>query len=214
VTLLTYWNNHAVIGPSYRGAAIPSSPCPWPSAACENMSELEQGLPSSVCTHGLFMPAVSMSVTPLQSRPNPAYSALSLKFTLSPLRCPTLTAPGIPPRLGFRTLSQGHQWQLPLLALRHSIASKSRCFAYVAGSTAVLARLDDELQLSRRFHRAHPTAVPSKPPASNAGLSTPITSAADARYRSLTPVRERGMSSSVGAGSSIGDWGDSPSSRT
>ena len=165
------------------------------------------------------MTAISMSVTPLQTRQNPAYSALGLKLTPSNSPYHRSAAPRSPNRSTRPGLDAG----LCLKAVIGTTTSsppafdcrtKGRCFAYVAGATAVLARLDEDFQLTRRFYRAHPTAIPTNSTNASAGLSTPTqATASDARYRSLTPLRESGISS-VGAGSPIGDWGDSPSSRT
>ena len=164
-----------------------------------------------------------MSVTPLKSRTNPAYTALGLKLT--PSNSPYSRASGArsPHRLARPYGDSG----LTLIGILGTTTTsppafdclpKQRLFAWVAGATVIVARLGDDLQqipwCTQRFYRAHPTAVPISTSPPNLGGSTPTqTASSDPRYRALTPLRESGITS-VGAGSPIGDWGESPSART
>ncbi len=94
--------------------------------------------------------------------------------------------------------------------------SSSKIFAYVAGASAVVIHLDDNLEPSQHFFRARPTAVPSVTVNDPSGApSTPKNTANDSRNRSVVSLRETvtGHSPATPYQAQL-DWSDSPSSKT
>ncbi|KAL1954390.1 hypothetical protein VTO42DRAFT_1205 [Malbranchea cinnamomea] len=87
----------------------------------------------------------------------------------------------------------------------------SRSFALCAGSAAVLAELDGELNLSQRFFRARPNATGLNPVPSYYNHGTPP-STPDTRTRSGTG--RSGLNGSSYGGSPNQDWGETNQSRT
>jgi hypothetical protein len=94
--------------------------------------------------------------------------------------------------------------------------SSSKIFAYVAGASAVVILLDDNLEPSQRFFRARPTAIPSIAiNDSSAAPSTPKNTANDSRNRSVASLRETVNSYSPSTPyAAQSDWSESPSSKT
>src|SRR5271156_2698181 len=153
-----------------------------------------------------------MSFTPSNSRIFGANTGLGLKLTPSNSPFP-------------RTPRSPHKARNPYeLSLRRIIGttvcspvgfdclSSSRIFAYVAGASAVVIHLDENLEPSQRFFRARPTAVPSIALSdASAAPSTPKNTANDSRNRSVASLREtiNGYSPSTQL-----EWIDSPSSKT
>ncbi|KAI9882239.1 MAG: Cytoplasmic glyoxalase II [Watsoniomyces obsoletus] len=92
--------------------------------------------------------------------------------------------------------------------------ASTRSIAYTAGGIAVVVSLDEDLRVSQRFFRARPTATPlasfPPPPAQIPGLGSPTT---DGRRRGGTPLRDVALTS-IGGLPSVGDWDDSPTSKT
>ncbi|KAH8677361.1 WD40-repeat-containing domain protein [Xylariales sp. PMI_506] len=138
-------------------------------------------------------------------------STPSSRLRLTPSNSPYL------PRLG-RSPHRGRASQDPRLTLKRVIGTtctsptgfdtSQSSFAYIAGGAVVVVDVDGE-DYTQRFFRARPTAVPVY---STTNLpyspSTPTTTpkANDSRGRSSAALRE----SSYG----VGDWAESPSSRT
>lgn len=87
----------------------------------------------------------------------------------------------------------------------------TRSFVYTAGGVAIVNTLDAELRVSRRFFRARPSITSLAPQVSSLH-SLPGGLASEARKLSLTPVRDGGGLAI--ASSSLGDWEDSPTSKT
>jgi hypothetical protein len=157
-----------------------------------------------------------MSFTPSSSRTFGANTGLGLKLTPSNSPYP-------------RTPRSPHKARNPYeLSLRRIIGTtvcspvgfdwlpSSTIFAYVAGASAVVIHLNENLEPSQRFFRARPTAVPSIALSdSSAAPSTPKNTANDSRNRSVASLREtiNGYSPSTPYTAQI-EWSDSPSSKT
>lgn len=88
----------------------------------------------------------------------------------------------------------------------------SRSFALCAGSAAILAEVDQDLNITQRFFRARPgaAAVNSTPSYYNTSVapSTP-----DSRTRTLHPVARGASNNSLLSASPSGELGDSTPSR-
>ncbi|KAI9819448.1 MAG: hypothetical protein M1832_004011 [Thelocarpon impressellum] len=150
---------------------------------------------------------------------NPAHTGLGLKLT--PSNSPFHRPPG-----GSRSPGKSSRVSTDACLSLKGITGTTTCvpsafdclpaarsFAYIAGAAAVLVRLDERQRMSQQFFRARPTAVPLAAASSLISPSTPTHAGAEVRNRTLTPLRDVGVSA-IGAGSPIGDWGDSPSSKT
>lgn len=89
----------------------------------------------------------------------------------------------------------------------------TRSFAYTAGAAAIVSTLDENFEVTQRFFRARPAAVPinNTPPAYSP--STPGGAPQETRNRTMASLRDAGVGYSPNA-SPMGDWGDSPSSKT
>lgn len=92
----------------------------------------------------------------------------------------------------------------------------SRSFAYTAGAAAVVASLDDDLEVSQRFFRARPNA-PTLTVAAGAPYSpgTPQHSAQESRNRAAASLRDAGIgySPSYGGGEDSGSGGKTWTAR-
>ncbi|KAI9844558.1 MAG: hypothetical protein M1837_005517 [Sclerophora amabilis] len=160
-------------------------------------------------------PATTISM----SRMNPAQSGIGLKLT--PSNSPYYRPSGA--KSPNKTSRQSNE--ASLLSLRRIIGitaaspsafdclETSKSFAYTAGAAAVFVKLGDSFQLSQRFFRARPTAVPSSSTSSSCNPSSPVGTLPGARSRYFGGGRDAGVSP-LGSDSPMGDWGDSPSSRT
>lgn len=84
-------------------------------------------------------------------------------------------------------------------------------FAYCAGSAAVLAQIDDGGDISYRFFRAQPTAIPIHPCVSFYNPTTP-TGTPESRRRTNLPFRQ-GTDERSSNGSSRRVWGEEGSSK-
>ncbi|KAI9751930.1 MAG: hypothetical protein M4579_005841 [Chaenotheca gracillima] len=160
-----------------------------------------------------------MPTTPSVTGINPAQSGMGLRLT--PSNSPYYRASGSrsPSKLS-------RNWNEPsLLSLKRIIgittaspnafdcSESHKTLAYTAGAAAVVVKLDGGPCTSQRFFRARPTVVPSSVPASSTTPSTPNGPFAASRARSLVSTRDGG-GSPLAPDSPMGDWGDSPSSRT
>jgi len=161
----------------------------------------------------------NMSFTPSNSRTFGANTGLGLKLT--PANSPYARTPRSPHRAR-------NQYELSLKRIVGTTVCSPlgfdslnsppslRIFAYVAGASAVVVHLDENLESSQRFFRARPTAVPavitSDP---SAAPSTPKNTANDSRNRTVASLREivGGYSPSTPYTTQI-DWSDSPTSKT
>src|SRR5205809_4701769 len=136
-----------------------------------------------------------MAFTPSNNRGNPANTGLGLK--LAPPNSPYYRAPGArSPNKSNRVAFESE------LSLKHIIGTttnstsgfdslpSSRSFAYTAGAAAVVVKLDDQLQVTQRFFRARPTAVPVNATASSYPPSTPMNSSVEPRNRTFASLRE------------------------
>ena len=88
---------------------------------------------------------------------------------------------------------------------------EKRQFAYCAGSAAVVATVEDDLNVAQRFFRARPTAGNSLRDGGSAFPSTPAP--IEARSRAFGHVRDHIIGGSP-LGASSRDWPDSPSGKT
>lgn len=157
-----------------------------------------------------------MSFTPSSSRTFGANTSLGLKLT--PSNSPYPRTPRSPHKAR-------NSYELSLRKIIGTTVcspvgfdclSSSRIFAYVAGASAVVIHLDENLEPSQRFFRARPTAVPSIALSdSSAAPSTPKNTANDSRNRSVASLREtiNGYSPSTLYTAQL-EWSDSPSSKT
>ncbi|KAI9844000.1 MAG: hypothetical protein M1838_002380, partial [Thelocarpon superellum] len=160
-----------------------------------------------------------MAVIPSHARTNPAHAALGLK--LSPSNSP-YGRPSAPRSPSKARRNHGQEAYLSLSSIVGTTTASPRAFdchpptrrfVHVAGAAAVLVHVDEELHTTQRFFRARPTVVPWNGTPSVTSPSTPTPSNADLRTRTLTPLRDASMGG-FGGGSPMGDWGDSPSSKT
>lgn len=95
-----------------------------------------------------------------------------------------------------------------------SVHGQSKSFALCAGSTAVLAELDDENNISQRFFRARPSATSINPVASFYNQnSTPATPEPKSRSLSVVRTNANGVGGSSYNGSPTTDWADAVNAR-
>jgi hypothetical protein len=87
----------------------------------------------------------------------------------------------------------------------------TRSFALCAGSAAILAEVDSDLNINQRFFRARPTAIAVNPVTSFYSQSTPPTTP-ETRRPSL--AAKSGTNASFYGASPGGDWTDATNSRT
>ncbi|KAF3052254.1 hypothetical protein E8E11_011338 [Didymella keratinophila] len=88
----------------------------------------------------------------------------------------------------------------------------ARCFAYTAGTAAVVATVDAQHNISQRFYRARPTTNPINPSSSiYGGPSTPTQN--ESRNRAAASLREVSIGASPLASPALNDWNDSPNNR-
>lgn len=139
-----------------------------------------------------------MSLTPSNSRMNPLNAASALRVTPQ-----TKLLPNQPPN---KTAQDGAGLSMSLQSIIGTTASSSSGFdclskvksiAICAGSVVVLFQLDADLNITRRYFRAVPTAVPinattsfhnqATPP----GRNRPADSPRDGRFGSISTVSPR-----------------------
>ncbi|KAF1929481.1 WD domain-containing protein [Didymella exigua CBS 183.55] len=88
----------------------------------------------------------------------------------------------------------------------------ARCFAYTAGTAAVVATVDDQHTISQRFYRARPTTNPVNSSSSiYGGPSTPTQN--ESRNRAAASLRDVSLGASPLASPALNDWSDSPNNR-
>ncbi|KAF3033687.1 hypothetical protein E8E12_003404 [Didymella heteroderae] len=88
----------------------------------------------------------------------------------------------------------------------------ARCFAYTAGTAAVVATVDDQHNISQRFYRARPTTNPINSSSSiYGGPSTPTQN--ESRNRAAASLRDVSIGASPLASPALNDWNDSPNNR-
>ncbi|KAJ4335242.1 hypothetical protein N0V87_006283 [Didymella glomerata] len=88
----------------------------------------------------------------------------------------------------------------------------TRCFAYTAGTAAVVATVDDQHNVSQRFYRARPTTNPINSSSSiYGGPSTPTQN--ESRNRAAASLRDVSIGASPLASPALNDWNDSPNNR-
>ena len=88
----------------------------------------------------------------------------------------------------------------------------ARCFAYTAGTAAVVATVDAQHNISQRFYRARPTTNPINSSSSiYGGPSTPTQN--ESRNRAAASLREVSVGASPLASPALNDWNDSPNNR-
>ncbi|KAL1652717.1 hypothetical protein SLS61_004699 [Didymella pomorum] len=88
----------------------------------------------------------------------------------------------------------------------------ARCFAYTAGTAAVVATVDAQHNISQRFYRARPTTNPINSSSSiYGGPSTPTQN--ESRNRAAASLREVSIGASPLASPALNDWNDSPNNR-
>lgn len=153
--------------------------------------------------------------TPLSSRSKLSAPLSSLKTT--PISSPALKSATKP------TSKPSYQCTLSLRTVIGTTTSNphgfschesSRTFALCAGSAAILAELDEDLNITQRFFRARPTAtgINSTPSYYNNNNSTPPTTP-DIRARTLQ-LASRSSGNGSPYASSPSEWGDSNIPRT
>ncbi|KAI9741190.1 MAG: hypothetical protein M1834_002903 [Cirrosporium novae-zelandiae] len=159
-----------------------------------------------------------MASTPSTSRVRPATSNNASGPFLSPATSP------YPNRRPPSRSQARSNWNQPSLSLRRVIGTTTsspcgfdslpseRTFALCAGSAAILAHLDDNLEISQRFFRARPQTNPVNPTVSFYSPSTP-TGTPENRNRTVASLRDAGFGVSA-TGSPGADWGDNSSSKT
>jgi WD40 repeat protein len=113
-----------------------------------------------------------------------------------------------PARLSLRRIIGTTTTSSSGLACHYSSGS----FAYCAGSAAVLAKLDENGEISYRFFRAHPTASPMNPSTSFYNPCSP-SSISESRRRTILSFRNSPDERSAN-GSPRRIWGDEGSSKT
>jgi mitogen-activated protein kinase binding protein 1 len=87
----------------------------------------------------------------------------------------------------------------------------ARKFAYTAGAAAVVAQVNDDLQVQQRFFKARPTLAGTGTEASGHVPATPTPN--ESRNRTLGHAKDRGLLSSP-LGAPGRDWSDSPTGRS
>ncbi|KAL9087853.1 MAG: hypothetical protein Q9165_006415 [Trypethelium subeluteriae] len=92
--------------------------------------------------------------------------------------------------------------------------TSKRRFAYTAGAAAVIADVDDDLDITQRFYRARPTITPSISPISHLGPGTPTKTVneQEPKNKTVSSLREAGVGRDP-ADSPTRNWADSPGSK-
>ncbi|KAF2404895.1 WD40 repeat-like protein [Trichodelitschia bisporula] len=91
--------------------------------------------------------------------------------------------------------------------------SSARSLAYTAGAAAVITTFDRDFQLTQRFYRARPTALPLNPSPSIYEPSTP-TSSSEFRKRPTGSLRDAGGATGSPFGTPSADYNDASGSKT
>ncbi|KAF2629520.1 WD repeat protein-like protein [Macroventuria anomochaeta] len=157
-----------------------------------------------------------MSLTPSNARMRDATLGAGIKLTPTPL---PFTATKNNPRSPVKAARAE-----ATLALRTVIGTTTstanafdslptaRCFAYTAGTAAVIATVDEQHNISQRFYRARPTTNPINSSSSiYGGPATPTQN--ESRNRITASLREAGLGASPHASPATNDWNDSPNNR-
>lgn len=154
-----------------------------------------------------------MALTPSQSRMNSSTWA----FRQTPSNSPFT-------RAGTVKISNKSSRADAGLSLKHVIGTTAnsanaiathppaRSLAFTAGAAAVLATFDSDLQVTQRFYRARPTAIPLNPTPIVYGPSTPVNPGGELRTRTAATLRDAGAGMSP-FGTPNGDWADSPGGK-
>lgn len=88
----------------------------------------------------------------------------------------------------------------------------ARCFAYTAGTAAVVATVDAQHSVTQRFYRARPTTNPINSSSSiYGGPSTPTQN--ESRNRAAASLRDVSVGAPPLAPSALNEWNDSPNNR-
>jgi hypothetical protein len=157
-----------------------------------------------------------MSLTPSNARMRDATLGAGLKLTPTP-------SPFTNPRANVRSPVKAARAEATL-TLRTVIGTttrtanafdslpSARCFAYTAGTAAVVATVDDQHNISQRFYRARPTTNPINSSSSiYGGPSTPTQN--ESRNRAAASLRDVSIGASSLASPALNDWNDSPNNR-
>src|SRR5436305_1260316 len=146
-----------------------------------------------------------MAFTPSNSRSHSANPGLGLKLTPSNTAFPRTSTVKSPSK-STRSL---YEDSLSLRRIIGTTASSScgfdclpsaKSFAYTAGAAAVVVKLDDNLQVSQRFFRAHPSATSLNSSTPSTFLpQTTGTSSPEVRNRTVASLRDAGIGQLVAA---------------